>query len=59
MELLNVALNRLDFRLWKTGIPFKSVIVEVSPQEFSQLKAEPFVSFRSERWTIGPRLAAR
>ena len=41
------------------GIPFKSVIVEVSPQEFRQLKSEPFVLFRSERWTIGPRLAAR
>ena len=33
--------------------------IEVSPQEFRQLKSEPFVSFRSERWTVGPRVAAR
>ena len=41
------------------GVPFGSVIVEVSPREFSHLRDEPFVTFRSERWTIGPKLASR
>ena len=41
------------------GIPFSSVIVEISPREYEALRREPFLAFRSEKWTIGTQLAFR
>lgn len=41
------------------GIPYRSVVVEVSPRELPALKGRGFVKIRGREWKIGEELVRR